>query len=122
MLSTVDCKRLLDIAFAASSGGFPGEARAILDGLEKVWPDSPEVKICRAVNHYVVNDFDKAHQCLGDVLAADPGNEFALAYLGVVYHLAGEDGEARKALETVARDGEDPQAVALAKAMLKDVL
>ncbi|MCK9239991.1 tetratricopeptide repeat protein [Desulfocurvus sp.] len=122
MLSTVECKRLLDIAFAASSGGFPGEARAILDGLERIWPDSPEVRICRAVNHYVVNDFDKAHQCLGDVLAADPGNEFALAHLGVVYHLAGEADEARRTLEAVVRDGENPQAVALAEAMLKDVL
>jgi hypothetical protein len=62
-----------------------------------------------------------AHQCLARC-SPPTGYEFALAHLGVVYHLAGEDGEARTALETVARDGEDPQAVALAEAMLKDVL
>ena len=122
MLNTIECKRLLDIAFLAASKGLPGEARVILDGVEKVWPDSAEVGICRAVSHYVVNDFDMAHEKLGAVLKADPGNEFALAHLGILYHLADEDDEARKQLQLVVDEGENPEAVELARTMLKDVM
>lgn len=122
MLSTIECKRLLDIAFMASSQGYAGQARAILDGLEKVWPDSPEVKVCRAMSHYVVNDYVEALEKLAEVLKDDPGNEIAAAHLGVLYHLAGQENEARTELTRVAEQGTDPAAVELAKSMLKDVL
>jgi len=122
MLALIDCKRLLDIAFVAASNGFPGQAEVILDGLDKVWPDSAEVAICRAVKHYGINEFDKAQLCLGKALEADPGNEFALAHLGVVYHLAGEAAEARKCLQAVADEGNEPKARELAQALLRDVL
>lgn len=122
MLDTVQYKRLLDIAFSAVSKGFPGEAGVILDGLEKVLPDSPEVGICRAVTQYTVNDFGAAHETLGEVLKAEPDNEIALAHLGILYHLGGESDEARKRLQVIVNDGEDEQAKALAQAMLDDVL
>lgn len=122
MLDTIQYKRLVDIAFLAASKGFPGEAGIILDGLDKVLPGSPEVGICRAVTQYGVNDFDKAHETLGAVLEADPGNEFALAHLGILYHLAGENDAAREKLQLVADEGKEEQAVALAKSLLQDVL
>ncbi|WP_461211051.1 tetratricopeptide repeat protein [Desulfocurvus sp. DL9XJH121] len=122
MLDIIECKRLLDIAFTACQEGFPGEAREILDGLELALPDSPEVRICRAMSHYVVNEFDAAHVILGDVLAADPGNEIALAHLGVLYKLAHQPDEARKQFELVLVEGTDPQARALSQAMLDEAM
>jgi len=122
MLDTIQYKRLVDIAFLAASKGFPGEAGVILDGLDMVLPDSSETAICRAITQYGTSDFGKAHETLGALLEADPGNEFALAHLGILYHLGGESDVAREKLELVVNGGKDEQAVALAKAMLEDVL
>ena len=95
---------LLDIANLACHKGFPGEARAIVDGILAVKPDFVPARITLAFSHLVVDSFDEAHRILGEILEKNPVDADACVFQGLAYLLEGKRSEATETFSRIPKD------------------
>lgn len=122
MLEQIQIQRLLDIALFGCHKGEVGLARQVIEGLDQVLCDSPELEICRAMSFYTVNQFDQAMEVLTKAEASFGDNLMVKTHKGIVQSLMGEKDDARKTLEAVVQNSHDPDAVTLASAFLDEAL
>lgn len=117
MISEAQLSRLLDVALTAAHRGLAADSRAMLEGLLAYKPGHAPALIGLAFTHVVVNDFDPAIDMLRrDVLDKNPGDQEALAILGLALKLAGRQGEAEEILAGL-KTGADGVAAELAAAL-----
>lgn len=113
MLSNEQITRLLDIAGAASHKGMTVQARRIYEGVLAERPGHVPALIGLAFNHITVDQFAEAEDILrNQVLAKNPADGDALAYLGLCLRLAGRGDEARAVLESVPAEAASARAMA----------
>ena len=113
MLTKEQITRLLDIAGAATHKGLTAQARRIYEGVLADRPGFVPALIGLAFNHMTVDQFGEAEDILrNQVLAKNPGDADALAYLGLCLRLEGRTDEARAVLESVPADAASARAMA----------
>lgn len=95
---------LLDIANLACHKGFPGEARAIVDGILAVKPNFVPARITLAFSHLVVDSFAEAHEILEKILAENPVDADARVIQGLAYLLEGKRSEATESFSRIPQD------------------
>lgn len=102
MLNDQDVIRLLDVANAGVNRGEVALARRIYGGILDERPGHAPTLISLAMSHIAVGEYAEADAVLRDrVLADNPEDADALAYLGLSAALSERREEAREILERV---------------------
>jgi predicted Zn-dependent protease len=116
---SVDTSRMLcHVALLAAWEGDSAAAEHIFAALQSAKPNTPEIRICRAMVCACQDRFSDATVLLNEVLAAVPHHIGAKSLLGFVKFSMGERGW-QKLLEEVVADGTDAAAVELASQVLQ---
>lgn len=111
--------QLLEVALLASRYGKPEEAGAILRALEGFRPGHASLKLGRALARIYSNRPAEAIPILAeDVLAADPGNTMARAFLGLAFFLTGQEERSREMLRSVVSERKQDRAEAFSRDLL----
>ena len=106
MLTDKEVVRLLDIANAGVNRGQVALARRVYEGILAERPDHAPTLISLALSHIAVGEYAEADAVLKDrVLAANPADADALAYLGLSAALSDRKDEAREILAQVPLEG-----------------
>jgi len=112
-------RRLLEIGFLAAGMGRLEEAEVIFGCLRELRPESEFPSIGLALTYLNAGRSDDAiHRLEREALAIQPESLTASAYLGLALQLAGRNEESRRILRRVVREGREPEATALAAALL----
>lgn len=111
---------LCEIGMVAGSHGQVAKANAIFDGLIAVRPDHPSPPIGKATVLLNTGRFDEAIDLLQNtVLANDPHNLTAKAFIGMAHAMASRNNEARSILQEVTESGSEDTAVSMAESILQ---
>ena len=112
---------LAQTAALAGIFGLPKEAMTIVEAVSVAAadPDDDNVAIVLATAYLSGRRFDDAIGVLRDkVLARNPDNESAQAFLALTCHLANRRGECDTLCRGLIASGSDPEAVALARELM----
>ena len=102
MLNDQEVSRLLDVANAGVNRGEVARARRVYAGILADRPGHVPTLISLAMSHIAVGEYNDADAILRDkVLADNPDDAGALAYLGLSAALADRKDEAREILERI---------------------
>lgn len=113
-------KLLGEIGMLAAGHGYEKQAVAIFEGLKAVRPASEAPAIGLAVVHLSNGRAEDAVRVLRDeALAVNPGSDLARSFLGLALKAAGRAQESEQLLRDVVAKATDPQAKAMAAAVLK---
>jgi predicted Zn-dependent protease len=110
---------LAESAGLANRYGLLPEATAITDALLAAIPDDGNVMLLQATTHLGARRYDEAASILRDkILANDPDNSTAKAFLGMALHLSGKAADRDKVLQEVIDSNDDEDAVTIAQSFL----
>lgn len=122
MLEKHEVQRLLDLAFFGFQNGKGKLSREIIEGLDQLLEESVELEICRAMGFYTIDEFEKARQVLENALGVFPDNSMVRIYMALVDILEEKSEDAREKILNVIEKDDDPEAVALGKTFLKELV
>ncbi|MCG8690627.1 MAG: YscG family type III secretion system chaperone [Minwuiales bacterium] len=110
---------LAESATLASRFGMGEEAMTITEALSTALPDDENVVLIQATANIESRRFEEAAALLRDkVLAKNPDNSTAKAFLGLALHLTGKAADRDKVLQEVIDAGDDEDAVIVARDLI----
>ncbi|GEM_PF-5436721 len=113
--------KFLEVALLASRYGESQTALAILNAVQGIRPDNAGVLYVRALAAIYSNRYAEAIDIASsDVLANRSDNALSKTILGMSHMRLGRVAEGQQLLTQVIVRNEDPQSVALAKALLEE--
>ena len=105
MLTEKETKRLLDVAITGLNKGEVNLARVVFEGILMDQPEHAPALIAQALSYAVVGEYERAEVLLREkVLAKNPNDPDALAYLGMTLSFSGHKDEAEEVLRQVPAD------------------
>lgn len=118
MLERKQIQRLLDIALLGCQKGQTGLARQVIEGLDQMLEDSPELEICRAMSFYTVDQFEDANEILSAAEEKFPEDPMIKTHAALVDLLMENTHEAREKLDYVISEDKDSAATKLAQELV----
>ncbi len=103
------------MADLAGRYGLKEQVESMTNALREAAPDDENVRLVHAIACLRTEDFDKAAAILKDeLLAANPKNELAKAFLSMVYHFQQKEAERDRISKEILDAGDDADEGALA--------
>lgn len=111
-------QKLMEAGYVAAGHGLAPFAERIFAGVEAARPDNEAPAIGRAVAALNAGQPAEAVATLREAAQRFPKSELILSFLGLALQMAGMNNESATILREVAANGDDPQAKAMADALL----
>ena len=108
MLERRQIQRLLDVALLGCQKGHAGLARQVIEGLDQMLEESPELEICRAMSFYTVDQFEEANEVLSAAEENFSEDQMIKTHAALVDLLMGNTHEAKEKLDHVISEDKDP--------------
>ncbi|MCP4979278.1 MAG: hypothetical protein GY935_02155 [Gammaproteobacteria bacterium] len=103
------------LADLAGRYGLKEQVESMTNALREAAPDDENVRLVHAIACLRTEDFDKAAAILKDeLLAANPKNDLAKAFLSMVYHFQQKEAERDRISKEILDAGDDADEGALA--------
>ncbi len=103
------------LADLAGRYGLKEQVESMTNALREAAPDDENVRLVHAIACLRMEDFDKAAAILKDeLLAANPKNDLAKAFLSMVYHFQQKEAERGRISKEILDAGDDADEGALA--------
>ena len=113
--------KFLEVALLASRYGESQTAQAILNAVQGIRPGNSGVMFVRALAAIYSNRYAEAIEIASsEPLASNPENALTKTILGMSHMRLGRITEGQRLLTQVLVSNQDPQTVALAKALLEE--
>lgn len=117
-VSVETLQRLTEVGYLACGHQLDGLAQQIFDGVAALRPDSDAPAIGRGLAALCRGDAGLAVELLQAARDAHPESDAVRSFLGLALKLAGLNQQSETILREVASAGRDPQAAAMAHAIL----
>lgn len=117
-VSVETLQRLAEVGYLACGHQLDGLAEQIFDGVAAVRPDSDAPAIGRGLAALCRGDAALAVELLQAARDAHPTSDAVRSFLGLALKLAGLNQQSETLLRELASSGRDPQAAAMAHAIL----
>lgn len=117
-LKTETVQRLMEIGYMAAGAGRSADADVIFTAVQAARPESEYPQIGRAVVCLNAGLHAEAIAVLRGALEINPDSDLAMAFLGFALQQAGLAQESQQVLQQVVDADGDPDAVAMAQAIL----
>ena len=95
-------KNLIDVGFMAAARGWREETECIFAGVEKILPESPAPCLGRSLVQLTMKEYGKAIEILEKGRDQFKESPEIKAFLGLAYHLAGEQAKVAATLMPLA--------------------
>lgn len=112
---------LYQIAYLGICRNFFQHSEVILTAYALAKPESVRMRIGMGLHAFSQRAYDTAITIFKDILKNDPKNDYAKAYLGLVYWKMDKPAEAKKVLNEIISANNQPEAVEFAKAIFEEI-
>ena len=122
MISAEILRKLADIGFMATSGGFSRQAQNIFSAIELSRKDNVVPYIGMAINMMNMRKTQDALEILEKkALPLEPDNQVLHAFKGMALMLLGRSSESEKCLNNILSSNPDPMTINLAQGLLDEL-